>query len=474
MDGSHDQCNDTRLRNDVHSRLNPARHRRIAQPQNAEEIAECLLAANARGQYVAVAGAQHAMGGQQFLSDGWLIDTSSLVGVLDFDPAQGLIRIAAGTRWPALHAFLEAQRDADGHGWAIRQKQSGADDFSIGGALAANIHGRGLDLRPFVDDIEAFTLVRPNGEIVQVDRERAPELFALAVGGYGLFGVVADITLRLVRRRMLERRVRLLYRAELIAAFDRARDEGAVCGDFQFAIDPTHDDFLNHGVFACYHPLPEDTPATAAALHLQSDDWRELLSLAHTDKREAFRRYSAFYLASDGQRYGSDDHQFGVYLDGYHREIDQILGHVGSEMITELYVPRADLDAFLGQVADDCRRHDVDVIYGTVRLIREDRETVLAWARRDWACVVLNLHVRHDAEGRRRLRADARRLIDRALGFGGSFYLTYHREARADQVRAAYPRLEEFMAAKRRFDPDGMLDSDWYRALRATLATSCG
>jgi FAD/FMN-containing dehydrogenase len=471
-DGGHEKRNDALLRNDVHSRLNPTQHRRIARPQNAEQIADIMRTAQTQRERVAVAGAQHAMGGQQFLSDGWLIDTSALSGILDFDSAHGRVRVAAGTHWPALQTFLAAQRNARGQGWAIRQKQTGADDFSLGGALASNIHGRGLDLPPFVDDIEAFTLVQPNGEIVHVDRIREPELFGLAVGGYGLFGVVSDITLRLAPRHMLERRVQLLRRTELMAAFDQARTEGAAYGDFQFAIDAKSDDFLDLGVFACYHPLPDDTPATAAPLQLHADDWCELLLLAHTDKREAFRRYSRFYLASDGQRYGSDDHQFGVYLDGYHREIDRVLGHTGSEMITELYVPREHLDAFLGLVADDCRRHAVDVIYGTVRLIREDRDTVLAWARRDWACIVFNLHVRHDAEGRGRLRTDARRLIDRALGFGGSFYLTYHREARADQLHAAYPRLHEFMAAKHRLDSHGTLDSDWYRALRATLVAT--
>ncbi len=176
MDGSDDsgycEQNDALLRNDVHSRLNPTRHRRIAQPHNAEQIAELLHAAQAQGQCVAIAGAQHAMGGQQFLGDGWLIDTSALSGVLDFDSVHGRVRVAAGTHWPALQAFLEAQRDARGRGWAIRQKQTGADDFSLGGALASNIHGRGLDLQPFVDDIEAFTLVRPDGEIVYVDRVR--------------------------------------------------------------------------------------------------------------------------------------------------------------------------------------------------------------------------------------------------------------------------------------------------------------
>ena len=36
--------------------------------------------------------------------------------------------------------------------------------------------------------------------------------------------------------------------------------------------------------------------------------------------------YAAFYVASDGQRYMSDDHQFGVYPDGYHAALDAELG----------------------------------------------------------------------------------------------------------------------------------------------------
>lgn len=453
-------------RNDVHSRLNPTRHARVEAPRSPEAVADLLHRATRAGQRVAVAGAQHAMGGQQFAEGGWLLDTSALHGVIDFDRARGLVRCGAGTRWPALQRFLAGQRAPCGEGWALRQKQTGADDFSLGGALAANIHGRGLDMRPFVEDIEAFTLVTPDATVLRVDRAGAPETFALAVGGYGMFGVVTDVTLRLAPRRVLGRRVSLLRRAELHAAFEQARADGALYGDFQFAIDPDHRDFLDLGVFSVYTPAegPADAPR-----HLSPVHWRELLALAHTDKTAAFRRYSEFYLSTDGQRYGSDDHQFGVYLDDYHEAIDGCLGHRGSELITELYVPRASINAFLGVLAEDCRRHRTEVIYGTVRQIRAEHETALRWARQDWACVVLNVHVRHDPAGRRRARADMQRFIDRALAMGGSFYLTYHRDARADQLRAAYPGIDAVLAAKRARDPHGLLASDWYRALEATL-----
>lgn len=453
-------------RNDVHSRLNPTMHARCELPRSPEQVASLLHAAARDGQRVAVAGAQHAMGGQQFASNGWLIDCSAMKGVLHFDRERGLLRCEAGIRWPALQQFLVEQRDPSGHGWALRQKQSGADDFSLGGALAANIHGRGLDLRPFVDDVEAFTLVTPDGGIHDVDRCRAPELFAMAIGGYGMFGVVTDVTLRMAPRQLLARRVSLLRRHELSIAFDQARDEGAQYGDFQFAIDPTSRDFLDLGVFSVY--MPTDGIADAPR-HLHPSDWQQLLTLAHTDKREAFRRYSDFYLSTDGQRYGSDDQQFGVYLDGYHGAIDQCLGHQGSEVITELYVPRDAIGQFLGVLAEDFRQHRTDIIYGTVRQIRAEQETQLRWAHRDWACVVLNLHVRHDDTGQRQARADMERMIDRALQCGGSFYLTYHRHVRADQLRAAYPGIDHVLARKRALDPAGVLASDWYCALSASL-----
>lgn len=454
-------------RNDVHSRLNPTRHARILRPANAGQVAAAVRAAAAAGQRLAVAGACHAMGGQQFAEGGWLLETSRLDHVLEFDGRRGLVRCGAGVRWPALQRFLRDQRTQAGPAWAIRQKQTGADDFSLGGAVAANIHGRGLDMPPFVGDIEALQVVTPDGALRTVDRAGDPELFALVVGGYGLFGVVTEVTLRLAPRQVLQRRVRLLRRDALAAAFAQARARGAVHGDFQFAIDPASPDFMDLGVFSTYAPCRGQP---SAPRRLAAADWQDLLVLAHLDKGEAFRRYSRFYLATDGQRYDSDEHQFGVYLEGYHQAVDARCGHRGSELITELYVPPEKIGDFLERLAADCRRHAADVVYGTVRQIRAEQETRLRWARRDWACVVLNLHVRHDEAGRRAARDHMVRFIDRALEFGGSFYLTYHRHARADQLRAAYPDIEAVFAQKRAIDPQGVLASDWYQDVAARLA----
>ena len=152
-----------------------------------------------------------------------------------------------------------------------------------------------------------------------------------------------------------------------------------------------------------------------------------------------------------------------TYVPGYHWP-------GSSEMITELFVPRPLLADFLAAAARDLRALEADVVYGTVRLIERDDETLLAWAREPWACLVLNLHVEHTLRGVANAAEAFRRLIDLALERGGSFYLTYHRWATPAQLLTAYPQLPAFLDAKRAHDPDELFQSDWYRYLRSTVA----
>jgi FAD/FMN-containing dehydrogenase len=346
--------------------------------------------------------------------------------VIDVDRERGLVTIEAGIDWVQLINHLLWTFADQPDGWGIIQKQTGADHLTLGGALAANIHGRGLRHRPFVGDIESFAIVDAAGSLQVCSRTKNPRLFALAIGGYGLFGPVTTITLRLQQRRKVERRVTIANVDDLPDLFDLRTREGYEFGDCQFATDPGSREFLQVGVFSCYRPITPDLPIAQDQLSLGAPEWRRLIRLAHTDKSRAFAEYSRYYMATDGQVYWSDTHQLSEYPESYHVNLDAEPGGrvKGSEMITELYVPRPALPEFMHAVRTDARQYGVDIIYGTIRVIENDDETVLAWARQRWACVVFNLHVEHTAEGTAKAAADFRRLIDRAIECGGSYYLT--------------------------------------------------
>ncbi|MFI4914966.1 MAG: FAD-binding oxidoreductase [Phycisphaerales bacterium JB060] len=453
---------------DVHSALNHARVR-VHRPDSAEAVARFVRQAGTDGRPLAIAGGRHAMGGQQFLDGHDLLDLRGLGRVLEFDHERGLVRAEAGIQWPELiEGIHAAQRHIDPGAppkWGIAQKQTGANSLTLGGALAANIHGRGLLMPPFVGDVERFTLVDAYGTPRTCSRDENADLFALAIGGYGLFGVVTDVTLRLTPRRVLRRLVRVIDIEDAVPAAERRIGEGFLYGDFQFDVDPDSPDFLTKGVFCGYCPVDDGSQPPQDQRKLSRDDWLDLLTLAHTDKKRAFTLYAQHYLATDGQFYHSDTHQLSEYLDGYHPEIDTRLGAScpGSEMITELYVVPERLVEFLYAAAKLLTEQHAQVIYGTIRLIQPDTETVLAWARQRSACVIFNLHVDHTKAAIDRAAGTFRDLIDLAAGMGGSYFLTYHRWATPEQLERCYPRAREFFAAKDKLDPKGVFTSDWHR-----------
>jgi len=450
--------------NDVHSRLNPTRVARVVAVDSLEALRGALRTARRDRRRLCVAGGRHAMGGQQFVTDGVVLDTRPLRRVLALDVERGRVEVEAGLMWPELLAHLTSAQRGRERVWTFAQKQTGADRLSMGGSLSANIHGRGLTLPPFVADVESFTLLDAEGDLRRCSRSEHTELFRLAIGGYGLFGCVYSVTLRLVPRRQVERVVEIREVDGLVEAFAARVRDGYLYGDFQYALDPRADDFMRRGVFSCYRPVDDATPLDPERKELGEREWGQLLYLAHADKSRAFEAYAAYYRSTSGQRYWSDEHQMSYYPDDYHRALDRRLASgPATEGITEIYCERSALEAFMADVRAYARRDDVDIVYGTVRLIETDTETFLAWAKKPYACVIFNLHIEHTAAGRARARDAFRRLIDIGIAHGGSYYPTYHRHALRRQVEACYPQFETFLAAKRRHDPHERFQSDWYR-----------
>ena len=189
---------------------------------------------------------------------------------------------------------------------------------------------------------------------------------------------------------------------ELADAFEERIASGYTFGDCQYSVDEASDDFMQRGILSCYRPEGGATVVPEGQRALGLDDWKRLVYLTHADRAEAVRTYTSHYTATSGQLYWSDLHQRSDYIGGYHPALDTFLGATtpASEVITEVYVPRQALASFMRAAADLLRPADPPVVYGTIRLVERDTETVLAWAREAWACIIFNLHTTHDAAGR--------------------------------------------------------------------------
>src|SRR5712672_22195 len=457
--------------NDVHSQLNRTRVRELLRPHSRDELAGIVRSASRKGLPISVSGYRHSMGGQQFATDGGCIDTRELDRVISFDRERGWLEAEAGIQWPKLiRAYLEAQT-GETKQWGVAQKQTSADTFTLGGSLSSKVNSSGLRMKPLISNMESFTMITADGKTIRCSREENSELFRLAIGGYGIFGLIDTVTLRLVPRQKLRRVVEIIRADDLPKRFEERIAQKFLYGDFQFSVDEKSPDFLQRGVFSCYEPIDEHEPIVAEK-KLSDDDWLDLLRLAYTDREKAFKRYSDYYLSTNGQTYWSDTSQLSAYFPNYAQKLrEQIGGEESSLIITEIYVPRRDLPDFLAQAAKLLRSNRTTVIYGTVRLIEKDDESFLAWAKQPYACIIFNLLTLHTPSGIEASARSFRGLIDLAIARGGSYYLTYHKFAKAEQVIACYPQFKEFLNLKKKYDPSERFQSDWYRYYRKLFAS---
>src|SRR5260370_20260800 len=209
------------LVNDIHSQLNSTRVLGISQPRSLEDVQSIVRTARKDRKVISVAGGRHAMGGQQFGTDTLLIDVRKLNRMLNLDRKTGIMEVEAEIEWPEMiNGYLTLQ-NGDRQIWGIAQKQTGADRLTMAGTIAANAHGRGLKMKPFVGDVESFVLVDATGTAHMCSRTENPELFRLVHGGYGLFGVVSSVQLRLVPRKKVERVGEIRTVDDLIVAVEK-------------------------------------------------------------------------------------------------------------------------------------------------------------------------------------------------------------------------------------------------------------
>jgi decaprenylphospho-beta-D-ribofuranose 2-oxidase len=111
--------------------------------------------------------------------------------VLGFDEAAKRIEVQAG-------ATLETLLAVTGPKNLILPVQPGYPRITVGGCIAANVHGKNPFLEgTFRDLVESLTLFHPRIGTVDVSRSSRPELFHLTCGGLGLSGVILSATLRL-------------------------------------------------------------------------------------------------------------------------------------------------------------------------------------------------------------------------------------------------------------------------------------
>jgi FAD/FMN-containing dehydrogenase len=124
-----------------------------------------------------------------------------------------------------------------------------------------------------------------------------------------------------------------------------------------------------------------------------------------------------------------------------------------TDILHEYFVPPERFGDFLAACREFIPRSKQDLLNVTLRYVDTDPVSVLSFAPAPRIAAVLLFSQGVSNEADRAMAALTEQLIDAVLAIGGSYYLPYRLHARPDQLRRAYPRIDEFLTQKQRYDP---------------------
>jgi len=184
-----------------------------AAPQGEEQLVELLRMATGT---VRPVGAGHSFS-PLIPTDETLIACDLMSGIIESDASRLQAEVWAGTRLHALGPALE------GVGQAL-PNQPDIDYQALGGAIATSTHGTGRDLGSLSSYVVGFTLATPQGELIECDAERNPEIFQAARCSLGALGIVTRFRLQNRAPYRLEEISRVAEIAELLEEAEQLRD----------------------------------------------------------------------------------------------------------------------------------------------------------------------------------------------------------------------------------------------------------
>ena len=385
--------------------------------------------------------------------------------ILNFSPEKRLIKVQAGIRWCDIQKFI------DPHDLSIQIMQTYAN-FTVGGALSVNAHGRYMGLGPLVLSVKSLDIILPDGRISNASPTLNPDLFYGAVGGYNCLGLILNVELFLTDNIKVKRQNEKVAMHGFVDYFDKKIRNNEKIVFYNADIYPPH--YIN--INSVFWAETEEEPTTPKKLMGLKNDYPIeryfLWAFTETPLGKWRRQYIIEPLLYLRKRVHWRNYEAGYDV----AELEPRNRLKSTYVLLEYFVPVEKLKAFTLCMADIFRRYEVNVVNVSIRHSIQDPGTFLAWATTECFALVVYYKQKTSQAEKQLVGIWTRELIDAAISVGGTYYLPYQIHATYEQFVAAYPKAPKLFKLKKEIDPTGKFKNNlwnkYYNHLKVEMNIS--
>jgi FAD/FMN-containing dehydrogenase/SAM-dependent methyltransferase len=424
--------------NDV-TQINPIEVSLIRQPRTIEEISS--LVKNHDGA-ISIGGGRYSMGGHTATEKAMQLDMRQFDQVINFSKEKKEITVQSGITWRKIQDYI------DPHNLSLKVMQT-YSNFTVGGSLSVNVHGRYLGLGPVIYAVKSIKMVLADGQVLVASPEENAELFYGVIGGYGGLGVIVEVTFSLDDNTKLERITKKMPVEDYKSFFfNKIRKDSSII-------------FHNADIY------PDEYKEVKAVSYVKTNKKLTIEArLRPLNKNYRLEKFSMWLVSElpfgkwvrknilDPQFNGDGEVEWRNYEASYNvKELEPSSRKNYTYVLQEYFVPVDKIDSFIPRMAEIFKRYEVNVINVSVRHANKDLGSLMAWAKSEVFAFVVYYKQGTQEYEKKAVGVWTRELIDAAVSLEGSYYLPYQIHATSAQFRKAYPNTDLFFLLKKKVDP---------------------
>ncbi len=423
----------------------------VVNVKNIQDILRAIEEAKAQHKKITIAGRRHSMGGQTLLKGSIQLNMLGMNSVF-YNEKDETVTVGSGATWKKI------QKALDKYGRSVRIMQSD-NIFTVGGSISVNVHGWQAGDPPLASTIVSMKVITADGELRRISKTEEPELFSAVIGGYGQFGVIIEAEITTTTNSELKFYAEFMKPGQFANSYQKliTKNSNAELAYGRLSVDSGHL-FEEAGLF-WYEKVGDVAPdkiqgesMTAIKRGIfRTSQYYELGKKIRwaAEKIDAKRKLNSGPLSRNNAM-NSDIHLLWP-LYGQNKDI-----------LHEYFIPKDKLPEFLEAFKTQIVKFDMNILNVTIREVRQDKMSLLPYAKQDVFALVCLFSQAQTAEDEFKMKAFTQKVIDEAIRLKGSFYLPYRLHYTKEQVYEAYPALTKWLEIKKQWDPEKIFDSQFF------------
>lgn len=396
---------------------------------------------------IIIKGAQYSHGGHTLIQDGMQIDLRYL-DKIKYNQDTKILTVQSGATWYKIIKFLLPYNRVP----VVMQSYY---NFSVGGSISVNCHGRTMQYGTIGNSINEMLVMLSDGTILKCSRNTNSDLFQGIIGGYGLLGIILEVSLETAENCMMKLDIKkdkqplfndntILYNGVIFTdKIDEIYNYNWVKVKIKVKVNVNFNstnDLNNHQkLIRPLQPYNKTIPE-------QLMRWCPLLRLVRSYIEPAIHLKNKYQYRSHEIGYDVTEHSV-------------LLKHPTTTVLQEYFIPIKNFDLFMSFLKLNIK--GINCLNISIRYIQKCNCSILNYAPVDSYSIVLYLSIFNSSLGLDRLTQWTNMMLDHTINLDGKFYLPYLRSYDVTKIKSMY-NFDQFMNIKKKYDPSGKFQSDWF------------